>query len=567
VAAISAEALGVPETFNAASHFIDRNVAEGRGGHVAVECGNVRLTYDDVLRHVNCCGNALRSIGVRSEDRVLLLLLDGPEFVSAFFGAIKIGAIPVPLNTLWKAADYEYVIRDTRAAVMIVSAELLEVVERIPEAGRSTLRHIIVVGGGEEARRHSSFADFEAQGSAELEAEPTSRDAPAFWLYSSGSTGVPKGCVHLQHDMVVCAELFGKGVLGIRETDRCFSVAKLFFAYGLGNTLYFPFSVGATTILSPGRPTPEHVYAVIERHRPTLFFSVPTGYGMLLAHGRPEGLHYESPSSAGAPGSRSADLQVRDSAPRDFDLSSVRLAVSAGEALPAALYERFKERFGVDILDGIGSTETLHMFISNRPDAIRPGSSGLLVPGYEARLLDDERDAVLPGEIGSLWIRGDSICSGYWNQHEKTKSTIEGHWIRTGDKYTQDVDGFYWYAGRNDDMLKVGGLWVSPVEVENALVAHGAVLESGVVGRADHDGLLKPVAFVVLREAAAGSPELAAELQQFVRERLAEYKRPRWVEFVTELPKTATGKIQRFKLRQRPAVGSAVGSDQGQTLI
>jgi benzoate-CoA ligase len=560
VAAISAEALGVPETFNAASHFIDRNVAEGRGGHVAVECGNVRLTYDDVLRHVNCCGNSLRSVGVRSEDRVLLLLLDGPEFVSAFFGAIKIGAIPVPLNTLWKAADYEYVIRDTRAAVLIVSAELLDVVERISDAGRRSLRHIVVVGGGgEDVRRHSSFADFEAQGSAELEAEPTSRDAPAFWLYSSGSTGAPKGCVHLQHDMVVCAELFGKGVLGIRETDRCFSVAKLFFAYGLGNALYFPFSVGATTILSPGRPTPEHVYAVIERHRPTLFFSVPTSYGMLLAHGRHEGLHYESSNSPDLPGSRSADLQVRDSTPRDFDLSSIRLAVSAGEALPAALYERFKERFAVDILDGIGSTETLHMFISNRPDAIRPGSSGLLVPGYEARLLDDERDAVLPGEIGSLWIRGDSICSGYWNQHEKTKSTIEGHWIRTGDKYTQDVDGFYWYAGRNDDMLKVGGLWVSPVEVENALVAHGAVLESGVVGREDHDGLLKPMAFVVLREAGSGSSELAAELQQFVRERLAEYKRPRWVEFMPELPKTATGKIQRFRLRSLAASGGAEG--------
>jgi benzoate-CoA ligase len=560
VAAISAEALGVPETFNAASHFIDRNVAEGRGGHVAVEYGNVRLTYDEVLRHVNCCGNSLRSVGVRSEDRVLLLLLDGPEFVSAFFGAIKIGAIPVPLNTLWKAADYEYVIRDTRAAVLIVSAELLDVVERISDAGRRSLRHIVVVGGGgEDVRRHSSFADFEAQGSAELEAEPTSRDAPAFWLYSSGSTGAPKGCVHLQHDMVVCAELFGKGVLGIRETDRCFSVAKLFFAYGLGNALYFPFSVGATTILSPGRPTPEHVYSVIERHRPTLFFSVPTSYGMLLAHGRPEGLHYESSNSPDLPGTRSADLQVRDSTPRDFDLSSIRLAVSAGEALPAALYERFKERFGVDILDGIGSTETLHMFISNRPDAIRPGSSGLLVPGYEARLLDDERDAVLPGEIGSLWIRGDSICSGYWNQHEKTKSTIEGHWIRTGDKYTQDVDGFYWYAGRNDDMLKVGGLWVSPVEVENALVAHGAVLESGVVGREDHDGLLKPMAFVVLRDEAAGSPELAGELRQFVRERLAEYKRPRWVEFVPELPKTATGKIQRYRLRSLAASGAAEG--------
>jgi benzoate-CoA ligase len=544
VSAITAEALGVPAVFNAATHFVDRNVDEGRGGHVAIECGDARVTYGEVQQHVNRCGNALRGLGVRPEERVLLLLLDGPEFVYGFFGAIKIGAVPVPLNTLWKPADYQYAIRDSRAAVLIVSADLVPNIERIPDADRRALRHIIVVGG-DAASTYPAYEPFESEGAAELDAEPTSRDAPAFWLYSSGSTGAPKGCVHLQHDMVVCAELFGKGVLGIRHTDRTFSVAKLFFAYGLGNALYFPFSVGATTILWPGAPAAPNVYAVVEKHRPTLFYSVPTSYGMLLAQGRPEGLHDDSRDmSSGRVDSRSADLQVRD-----FDLSSIRLAVSAGEALPAALYERFKQRFGVDIVDGIGSTETLHMFISNRPDAIRPGSSGLLVNGYEARLLDEERDAVLPGEIGNLWIRGDSVCAGYWNQHEKTKETIEGHWIRTGDKYTQDVDGFYWYAGRSDDMLKVGGLWVSPVEVENALVAHAAVLECGVVGREDHDGLVKPMAFVVLRDAAAGSPDLAKELQQFVRERVAEYKRPRWIEFVAELPKTATGKIQRFRLR------------------
>jgi benzoate-CoA ligase len=581
--AVSAEQLGVPAIFNAATHFVDRIVAEGRGGHLAIECGEAHITYDEVLRLVNRCGNALRDIGVRPEDRVLLLLLDGPEFVYSFFGAIKIGAVPVPLNTLWKPADYEYVIRDSRAAVLIVSAELLANVERIPEADRRSLRHIIVVGG-EAARAYPSFTLFESQGSAELEAEPTSRDAPAFWLYSSGSTGASKGCVHLQHDMVVCAELYAKGVLGIRPADRCFSVAKLFFAYGLGNALYFPFSVGATTILWPGPPTPQNVYAVIETHRPTLFYSVPTGYGMMLAHRRPaasapEALRRASPELAPISGERSqeglrheyageepgirprADTQVGSVGEPDFDLSSVRLAVSAGEALPAALSERFKQRFGIDILDGIGSTETLQMFISNRPDAIRPGSSGLLVPGYGARLLDDEGSAVLPGDIGNLWIRGDSICDGYWNQHEKTKSTIEGHWIRTGDKFTQDVDGFYWYAGRTDDMLKVGGLWVSPVEVENALMAHPAVLECGVVGHEDHDGLVKPMAFVVLRDEAAGSPELATELQQFVRERVAEYKRPRWVEFLPTLPKTATGKIQRFRLRSladaEPAHGPA----------
>jgi benzoate-CoA ligase family protein len=337
--------------------------------------------------------------------------------------------------------------------------------------------------------------------------------------------------VHLQHDMVICAELFGKGVLGVHQTDRTFSVAKLFFAYGLGNALYFPFSVGATTILWPGTPLPEHVYAVIERYRPTLFYSVPTGYAMMLAYER-----------------------------QDVDLSSIRLAVSAGEALPAALYQRFKQRFGIDVIDGIGSTEVLHMFIANRPDAIRPGSSGLVVDGYEARILDDNGAPVPRKEIGNLWVKGDSICAGYWNQHEKTKNTIEGHWIRTGDKYSQDEDGFYWYAGRSDDMLKVGGLWVSPVEVENALAGHPAVLECGVVGREDHDRLIKPAAFVVVRPGAAATPELGAELQQFVRERLAEYKRPRWVEFLPELPKTATGKIQRFRLREMAGLNSQVST-------
>jgi benzoate-CoA ligase family protein len=517
------ETLGIPETFNAAAHFVDRHVATGRGAHVAIECGDARITYADVLRNVNRTGNALRRLGVRPEERVLLLLLDSPEFVYSFFGAIKVGAVPIPLNTLWKPADYQHVIGDSRASVLVVSSELLPVVNSIVAGGQRWLRDTIVVGGTEPAGAHPVFGVLLAQESSDLEAEPTSRDAPAFWLYSSGSTGAPKGCVHLHHDMVVCAELFGKGVLAIDPADRCFSVAKLFFAYGLGNALYFPFAVGATTILHAGAPTPSNVFAVIAKHRPTLFFSVPTGYGMLLA------------------------------TPGEFDLSSVRLAVSAGEALPPALYQRFKQRFGVDIIDGIGSTEALHMFISNRPGSIRPGSSGLLVDGYDARLLDENGSPTPSGEIGNLWVKGDSVCAFYWNQHAKTKNTIEGHWLRTGDKYTQDEDGFYWYAGRSDDMLKVGGLWVSPIEVENALVAHALVLECGVVGREDHDGLVKPMAFVVLRDGTPSSPELARELQQFVREQLAEYKRPRWVEFLPELPKTATGKTQRFRLRELAA--------------
>jgi benzoate-CoA ligase family protein len=513
VSAITTAAdLGVPATFNAATHFVDRHQAEGRSGKVAIECGDERVTYGELAARVNRFGSALRDVlEVRPEERVVLLLLDTPLFHVAFFGAIKIGAVPIPVNTLWKTPEYRHVLNDARARVAIVSEELLPRIAAIDRADVPALRHVVVAGRDTDALL--------ARGSADLEAELTSRDAPAFWLYSSGSTGAPKGCVHLQHDMVVCAELFAKGVLKISERDRCFSVAKLFFAYGLGNAGYFPLAVGATSILMPGPPAAASVYATIERHRPTIFSSVPTGFAMLLAQ------------------------------PGDFDLSSLRIAVSAGESLPVPLYERFRQRFGVDILDGLGSTEALHMFTSNRPGAIRPGSSGLVVPGYAAAILDEKKQPVPQGETGDLWISGDSVCAAYWNQHEKTKATIHGEWIRTGDRYYQDAAGFYWHAGRSDDMLKVGGQWVSPIEVESALLAHDAVHECAVVGREDGDGLVKPMAFVVVRPGAEPSPALAEELQQFVRAALAEYKRPRWVEFLPELPRTPTGKVQRFKLR------------------
>jgi benzoate-CoA ligase len=518
--------IALPDIFNAATWFVDRNVLEGRGAKVAIECGDERVTYAQLLERVNRAGHALRGqYDVRIEERVVLLLLDGPEFIYTFFGAIKIGAVPIPTSTLWKPADYEYVLNDSRARVVVVSEALLPQVQAIPRERLRYLQHIVTAG---------ELTTMMAASSSNLDAEPTTKDDPAFWLYSSGSTGFPKGCVHLQHDMVVCTELYGKGILRMTAEDRCFSVAKLFFAYGLGNAGYCPFGVGATSILWPGSPAAANVYAVIERHRPTLFFSVPTNYGMLLAHTR-EG--------------------------RDFDLSSVRYGVSAGEALPPALFERFKARFGVEILDGIGSTEILHIFISNRPGDIRPGSSGRILDGYEARIVDEQNRDVPVGEIGNLLISGDSTCACYWNKHEKTKATIEGRWIRTGDKYYQDAEGYYWYAGRSDDMLKVGGIWVSPVEVENALIEHPAVHECGIGARADHDGLIKPYAFVVLRQGLGETPELAAELQQFVRSRLAEYKRPRWVEFIDELPKTATGKLQRYKLRERAA--AATFDDRG----
>ena len=509
----------IPEQFNAASYFVDRNVAEGRGGNVAIEYGDERITFQQVLDNVNRFGNALtHQLGVRIEERVMLLMLDCPEYAYSFFGAIKVGAVPIPTSTLFKPADYEYLLNDSRARVVVISEALLPQLNAIPREALRYLRDVVVVGNA--PAETISFHELIRQQPTELEAEKTSKDDTAFWLYSSGSTGSPKGCVHLHHDMLVCTELYARAVLNMTEADRCFSVAKLFFAYGLGNALYFPFGVGATTVLFPGPPTAQNVFDVVNRHHPTLFFSVPTNYAMLLAN----------------------DAQC--------DFSSVRWGVSAGEALPPAVFERFEKRFGVTILDGIGSTEICHIFLSNQSDAIRPGSSGKPVAGYEMKIVDDDGMPVPQGEIGNLLVRGDSTCAMYWNKHEKTKDTIEGHWIRTGDKYSVDADGFYWYAGRGDDMLKVGGIWVSPVEVENALVEHPAVLEAGVVGREDQDRLTKPLAYVVCAAGHNGSPELARELQDFVRSRLAEYKRPRWVEFVTELPKTGTGKTQRYKLRQ-----------------
>jgi benzoate-CoA ligase family protein len=520
--------LSIPDRFNAAAHFIDPH-ARMRPDKVAIECGDERVTYGELVARVNRVGNALRSaLGVRMEERVLLLLLDTPDFAASFFGAIKIGAVPVPVNTLLRPNDYRYLLNDSRARVAIVSQALLPQVEAIPRNDLPFLQRVVVVG--DPTHGTLSFSELVNAASPELDPAPTHRDDAAFWLYSSGSTGPPKACVHLQHDMVVTSELYARQILRVTEDDRFFSVAKLFFAYGLGNGLYFPLAVGGTSILLPGPPHPASVFDIIERHRPTLFFSVPSNYAALLAHTRPGG---------------------------DIDLSSIRHGVSAGEALPAAIFERFQSRFGVEVLDAIGSTEALHMFISKSPGFARPGSSGQIIPGMDARIVDGDGHLVPTGDIGNLYIKSDAVCAGYWNQHEKTKDTIDGHWLRTGDKYRQDAEGYFWYAGRSDDMLKVSGVWVSPIEIECTLLEHPAVLEAAVVGRKDQDALVKPVAYVVLREGHVPAPDLAGHLQEFVATRLASYKRPRWVEFLPALPKTATGKVQRFKLRRLAGVSDA----------
>ena len=510
----------VPARFNAASFFIDRHVDEGRGDKVAFFHDGGTLTYARLQELVNRAGNGLLDLGVLPEQRVLCLLLDSPEFLATFWGAIKIGAIPIPVNTMMRADDYLYFLDDSRAPVAVVSEPLLA--EASAALGKTKyLKHTVVAGRASGTQ--IGFEEWVAKASSRLSAFDSSKDDPAFWLYSSGSTGRPKGAVHLQHDMVVCGETYAKQVLGMTESDRTVSAAKLFFAYGMGNNMSFPLHVGGQGVLFPHRPTPEAMFELIQRHRPTLFFGVPTLYAAML--------------------------QVKEAEKR-YDLSCLRFCISAGEALPEELYRRWRERFGVEVLDGIGTTEILHIFLSNRPGRARPGSTGLAVPGYEAAIVDDEGHPVPAGEIGNLRVKGDSIMAYYWNQHEKTKDALVGHWIQTGDKYYQDPDGYFWYCGRADDMLKVGGIWVSPVEVENTLMGHRAVLETAVVGHADTDELIKPKAFVVLKDGQSASAALEAELKAFVKDKIAPYKYPRWIEFVSELPKTATGKIQRFKLRQ-----------------
>jgi len=508
----------IPRDYNAAHDLIERNLVAGRAGKVAYIDDQGRHTYGELAQKVNRAANALVALGLGMETRIMLAHVDTVDYAAVFLGAIKAGIVPVAANTLLTTADYRFMLEDSRVSALVVSESLLPVFQPLLKSVPS-LRHVIV--SGKEGHGLPHLQSLMEEAPTGFAPAPTTCDDACFWLYSSGSTGTPKGAVHVHSSLMQTAELYARPILGIREDDIVFSAAKLFFAYGLGNALTFPLAVGATAVLMAERPTPAAVFKRLKEHRPTIFYGVPTLYGALLA---------------------SPEL------PRREDIA-LRICTSAGEALPADLGRRWTEHFGIEILDGIGSTEMLHIFLSNAPGKVRYGTTGKPVPGYRIRLVDEQGHDVPDGEIGELQISGPTSATHYWNNREKSLATFVGPWTKAGDKYTRDADGYYTYGGRSDDMLKVSGMYVSPFEVEAALLSHRDVLEAAVVGATDEHDLVKPRAYIVCKQGVAATPALADALKAHVKDRLAPYKYPRWVEFVAELPKTATGKIQRFKLR------------------
>jgi len=505
------------DIFNVAVPFIDRHVKEGNGGKVAIRTtSDEEVTYAALAERVNRCGNFFKSEGLTKGDRILMIVKDCPEFFYIFWGAIKAGILPIPINTLLRAKDYRFIIDDSECAAILYSPEYKGEVAPAIKMAKNNLSQCICIAGEEK-----DLAELIADCAAGLDPAETNADDDCFFLYSSGSTGNPKGAVHCHKDMVYTSRNYGVKTLGIRKDDVMFSAAKLFFAYGHGNAMHFPLWVGATTILFDGRPTPDTIFDAIEKYKPTIYFGVPTLYGAQL-------------------------LSMEEKTP---DLSSVRICVSAGEALPPDLFRRWKEKTGLIILDGIGATEILHIFISNRSDDYCLGSSGRMVPGYDAKIVGDDNHPVNQGDSGNLWVRGGSTARCYWNNPEKTAQTMQDGWLNTGDTYYQDENGYYLYCGRNDDMLKVGGIWCSPFEIEAKLIEHPKVLEAAVVGAPDDQNLIKPKAYIILKRAEDKCEALEKELLQLCKKGLAPYEYPRWFVFGDDLPKTATGKIQRFKLR------------------
>ncbi|MDD9879037.1 MAG: benzoate-CoA ligase family protein [Magnetovibrio sp.] len=505
--------------YNAAADLLGRNLEAGRGERIAVIDGAGPTTYAELDARANRFANALAGLGLEMEQRVVLCLHDTVDFPACFLGAIKAGVVPVPVNTRLTERDYDFILGDSRARALVVSENLLGAFAPHLD-DHPLLDHVIVSGG--DGGGHARLADLTDGAAETFQVAPTKADDMCFWLYTSGTTGMPKGAVHLHGHLLRTADLYAIPTLGLSEDDVVFSAAKLFFAYGLGNAMTFPFAVGATAVLLEGPPMPDAIIGILKAHKPTVFYGVPTLFAMLLAN---------------------------DALPAAGD-HALRLCVSAGEALPGDLLARWRDAVGTDILDGLGSTEMLHIFLTNRQGDVRPNCSGKPVPGYELRIVDDAGRPVAEGELGNLHVAGPTSAIMYWNQRDKSRETFLGPWTVTGDKYSVDTEGYYIYGGRSDDMLKVGGIYVSPFEVEGALIEHAAVLEAAVVGHPDSDDLIKPKAFVVLQDGQEGTEALADELRQFVRDSLADYKYPRWIEFVDELPKTATGKIQRFKLRQ-----------------
>ncbi|MBC8443697.1 MAG: benzoate-CoA ligase family protein [Deltaproteobacteria bacterium] len=519
--------LNLPRRFNAAQYFVDRNVDESRGDRTAILFEDSAYTYKQLMENVNRSANMLAGLGVVMEQRVMLLLQDSPEMIFSFYGAMKLGAVPIPTNMLMKSDDFLYVLNDSRSVVLLVDARFLPEIEKISDQARF-LKQIVVVGGSDHP--HLNYDDLASRAGVEFIPADTTPDDAAFWLYSGRNPRQLMGAVHHHAHLVYCTRAYAEGILHINETDRVMS-SFLFFAYGLGNGAYFPFSVGATSILFRHPPTPELVYQDLIRYRPTLFFSVPTLLGALADYKK----------------------TARDQGHELPPIDSLRACISSAEALSPEIYQRFKQEFEVEILEGTGSTEICHIFFSSRFTDVLPGSTGKIVPGYEARLIDDDGNPVPAGNIGHLMIRGGSIASAYWNQRQETKQNMAGEWLITGDRYMMDPDGFYFFRGRSDDMLRVGGKWLSPMEVETTLNRHAAVAESVVVGKSDKDNLVKPFAFVVLSPGHSPDKALKEEIKAFVRERIATYKFPRWIEFIDAIPRTKGGHIQRFLLQERIA--------------